>query len=106
MPQHGELRVWWIPQIPMKAFFVPVANVVEAKVLLDALAEYDKFQFENRIKPDYSNSGGLHVFDVNDDHDGPEGSWYDWYDQEGEDLDHYTLEEIRANPPKWENDDA
>lgn len=39
----GALRVWHIPQVPGKAFRVPVASVDEAKVLLRALAQYDLF---------------------------------------------------------------
>lgn len=40
MPKHGDLRVWWIPQIPGKMFQVPVANVLEARLLYDTLAAY------------------------------------------------------------------
>lgn len=50
----GALRVWWIPQVPMSPFRVDVANVEEAKLLLRTLADYDIFQFENNMKPDYS----------------------------------------------------
>lgn len=42
---------------------------------MDVLADYDQFQFENRIKPDYCNMGGLLM--VDDD-----GEWVDWYDEE------------------------
>jgi len=54
-----KLRVWWIPQVPGKPFYVPVDSVKEGRKLLEVLADYDAFQFENRIKPDYSNAGGL-----------------------------------------------
>lgn len=60
---------------------VPLASeqVRQALNLLDCLAEYDKFQFENRIKPDYCNAGGL-VYE----HDGEGGfEWCSWYDCEG-----------------------
>jgi hypothetical protein len=57
-PTAVELRVWWIPQVPMKPFSYPVPNVATAKLLIDALAQYDLFQFENGIKPDYCNTGG------------------------------------------------
>ena len=43
-----KIRVWWIPQIPMKAFYVPVNSVEEARLVLDMLAKYDMFQFENK----------------------------------------------------------
>lgn len=82
----GDLRVWWIPQVPMKPFIVPVETVGEARKLLDALAKYDAFQFENLVKPDYSNAGGLSVFE--------DGEWTDWYDEEGNDID--TKKELTA----------
>jgi Superinfection exclusion gene product 17 len=81
-PAQGALCVWWIPQIPMEAFHVPVADLAQAKLLLDALADYDRFQFENRVKPDYCNAGGLLIFE--------DGDWSDWYDPEsGDDFDTY-----------------
>lgn len=80
-PTQGQLRVWWIPQVPGKPFNVDVANIREAKLLLKALANYDIFQYENRIKPDYCNAGGLQTWD------GKEWEWEDWYDEEGNGID-------------------
>ena len=91
-----KLRVYWIPQVPMKAFHVPVSSLREARLILRTLADYDIFQFENRVKPDYCNAGGLDVFDPEDDHDGPDGSWCTWYDEDDRDIDHLTDEEIAA----------
>jgi len=91
---HGSLKIWWIPQIPMKSFEVEVDNLVQAKLLLDVLADYDEFQFKNKIKPDYSNAGGLMIYS-NDDKD-----WVDWTDEDGETIGKYTLEEIRNHFPK------
>ena len=54
-----KLRVWWIPQVPMTPFFVPVATIEEGKKICEVLADYDQFQFNNRIKPDYCNAGGM-----------------------------------------------
>lgn len=82
-PVTGDLRVWWIPQDPGEQFYVYVKNVREAKLVLDLLANYDLFQFKNRIKPDYCNAGGLQRFDA-DDVDPSEGydGWADWYDDD------------------------
>ena len=91
-----QLRVWWCPQIPCKAFHWPVTSLVEGRMLLDALAQYDLFQLEHNIKPDFCNAGGLQVFDPEDDHDGPNGSWSDWYDDDGRSIDDFTLDELRA----------
>lgn len=57
-----KFKVWWMPQIPMKAFEIEVPTLEEGKRLCDTLAKYDAFQFENRIKPDYANVGGVSVF--------------------------------------------
>lgn len=59
MTGHAEFRVFWIPQVPMKAFRYDVPSLDAGKMLCDALARYDLFQFENRVKPDYANAGGI-----------------------------------------------
>ena len=46
-----KLRVSWYPQIPCKAFRVEVGSVSEGVKVMDMLADYDRFQLENRIKP-------------------------------------------------------
>ena len=76
--KEGDLRVWWIPQVPGQPFHVPVASVAEARLLVDALAAYDAFQYRNRIKPDYSNAGGLEVFE--------DGEWCEWSDEDGDEI--------------------
>lgn len=109
-PQHGDLKVSWIPQVPMEPYEVKVANLIEARLVLDTLALYDLFQLEHNIKPDYCNAGGLLVFDATDDHDGPDGSWCDWHDDAGNDIDRFTLIQFRKlakeDRPKWELADA
>ena len=66
----AKLRVWWVPQIQGKRFEREVPNITTGKSLLDVLGDYDLFQFENSIKPDYSNAGGLEVF--------VRGKWEEW----------------------------
>lgn len=80
----NQLQVWHVPQVPMKAFRVDVSSPQEAKKILDVLANYDIFQFENHIKPDYCNAGGLEVFE--------DGEWSEWADPEtGESIDEIKL---------------
>lgn len=82
-----KLRIWWIPQIPGKPFHVLVPNLVTAKLLLETLANYDLFQLEHNIKPDYSNAGGLQIFQ--------DGDWEDWYDEStGDDIDDLSFEQL------------
>lgn len=68
----ASLKVWWVPHIPMKAFEVEVESVEQGAFLLDVLAHYDLFQYENKVKPDYCNIGGLVMLD--------DGEWVDWFD--------------------------
>ena len=75
MSKTGDLKVWWIPQIPGKPFEVEVPTLDEGRRLCAVLAAYDLFQYRNRIKPDYSNAGGVVVF--NED-----GEWEDDVDEE------------------------
>lgn len=79
MPNEGNLRVWHIPQVPGKPFYVLVASPEEAIKVLDILASYDMFQYENFIKPGYCNASGLTVFE--------DGEWTEWYNDDGEDID-------------------
>ena len=82
----GDLQVWWIPQIPMEPFEVDVKSVEEGVKILIVLADYDIFQFKNKVKPDYSNVGGLRRWCANSDGEGKPG-WEDWYDEETGDED-------------------
>jgi hypothetical protein len=87
MPKQGDLKVWHIPQIPGKSFEVAVNNIEEAKIILNILADYDIFQYENNIKPDYCNLQGLIVYDEDADGDG-NSDWVDWEDEDGNDILH------------------
>jgi hypothetical protein len=71
------VKVWWVPQVPMKAFEFPVPDIKAGALLCDALAKYDLFQYENHVKPDYSNAGGVAFLDE-------EGEWcdVDTYDED------------------------
>ena len=50
---------------------------------LYTLANYDLFQFENNIKPDYCNAGGLEEFNGKD--------WLEWEDEDGDNIDETIL---------------
>lgn len=90
--EKGNMRVWWIPQLPMEAFHFPVETVDEAILLLEALAEYDLFQLEHSVKPDFSNVGGLETFDGEE--------WSEFYDEDG-----MSVDEIRDAREEEENEE-
>lgn len=95
---ENKLRVWWIPQVPMKSFHVPVKTVEEGKKVMDMLAAYDEWQYENNIKPDFSNVGGIQMWDEE------EQDWIDWYletdDDYFEDVDEYCKQSEMADELK------
>ena len=103
-----RMRLWWIPQVPMKPFHVymddsslipyqppqkmRIAIMVElAKDKYRLLANYDQFQFENNIKPDYCNAGGLEILN-------PDGEWEEWYDENGDDISDLINRGVKSEP--------
>lgn len=87
-----ELRVWHIPQVPMKAFHVEVLSIDEAWKILNVLWNYDLFQYENKVKPDYCNMSGLEYFDEE------ENDWLEWEDGDGYDIkEHFENLKITMN---------
>jgi hypothetical protein len=86
--KNGDLRIWWIPQVPMEAFYVYIQSLVEAKKILTVLADYDMFQYNNNVKPDYCNVGGLQIYEKE------EGEWLDWESEDGESIDDLSISEL------------
>lgn len=75
------LRVWWMPQVQCDAFYVHVESFSEGVMVMNVLANYDLFQFEHNIKPDYCGSGGIEqrLCDMGQE-------WESWEDEDtGED---------------------
>ena len=64
-------------------------SLEEAELVNKTLARYDLFQFDNRIKGDYCNTGGLLVYE--------DGDWFDWHDDEtGDDFDQFLRDKALA----------
>lgn len=85
-----KLRVSHFPQVPCKAFHVEVNSIEEAIKIMDVLANYDIFQYENRIKPDYCNVTTLEIWEEDCDGEGNPG-WSNWHDEYGYNVDDYVL---------------
>ena len=64
----------------MKPFYVEVESIEEAWKILNTLWDYDIFQFENNVKPDFCNTSGLEYFDEK------EQNWCEWFDDDGNDI--------------------
>lgn len=72
MPKY---RAWYIPQVPMKAFEFDTENLLEAKVVLDAIERFSLFEYANNVKPYYCDASGIAEWDEENQ---------DWYDVEEE----------------------
>lgn len=72
-----KLRVCHIPQVPScDPFIVEVEDLKHAKFISDMLADYDLFQYENKIKPDYNNANFVEEWCEE------EQEWLFWCDEE------------------------
>ena len=80
---NKNFRVEHFPQIPCKPFIVEVGSIEEGKKIMDVLANYDLFQFDNRIKGDYANATVFEEWDES------EKEWLEWCDEEGKNIDEY-----------------
>ena len=82
-PNNGTLRLYWHPNLPAKddPFYVNVNSAEEAVHLADALASYDGYLFTQKLREDYTNTGGLEVFKGDE--------WEDWKSSDGTPFDKY-----------------
>ena len=82
-PNNGTLRLYWHPNLPAKddPFYVNVNSAEEAVHLADTLASYDGYLFTQKLREDYTNTGGLEVFKGED--------WEDWESSDGTPFDEY-----------------
>jgi hypothetical protein len=93
MNKTSKYRIWWIPQVPGPTFYHEVKTLREGKTLYEALAFYDLFQFKNKIKGDYANTGGLQEF-LDDE------GWCDWMDEKtGKEISEIEYDELPTENP-------
>lgn len=79
-------RVWHVANIPGKPFHVEVESLSKAKLVLDTLGFYDLHLEATGVRGDYSNVGGIQVWE--------DGEWVDHEDYDGEADEH----EVRLLP--------
>ena len=85
LAKQGDLCVWHNPQVgAVDSFYFPVPDVESAKVVLNLLADYDLWQFENNIKGDYASASGLMQYEVSNN--GDFDNWVEWTTEEGYDI--------------------
>lgn len=81
----NRLRVVHYPKMPCNPFYYEVADVIQAYVVKDALAEQSLFLEKEGIVTDYSNA--IYVQEANGF-----GGWVDYYNEEHDmDFDEYCV---------------
>jgi hypothetical protein len=51
-----KYKAWYIPQVPMDSFEVETDNVDFAIKLYETLVKFSIFEYNNKVKPDYSDA--------------------------------------------------
>ena len=77
--EEGDMRVWWIRNVPNEPTYYAVRSVSEAISMLDRFAEQDL-----KDPSIETNAGGLEVLE--------DGEWSEWYSKEGKDIDELIAE--------------
>ncbi|QSL99815.1 hypothetical protein SEA_ODAY_71 [Gordonia phage ODay] len=78
-PQPGDLKIWYIHQVPGKPYSQAVPDIATGQAILDAVYQVALFGLEHRWWPDFANMGGISRYEKYDD--GDEG-WFDLDDEE------------------------
>ena len=94
-----KFRVWYIPQIPWKQYSVMVNTLEEWIIALSSIIWLSIFEFENNIKPDYSDASWMEYFYTDKDTleytdkediteiDWIKWVWQEWFNEEWESID-------------------
>ena len=79
MENATRFKIFYIPQVPMPAFEREYEDFETAKEVLNAIINFSIFEFDNNVKPDYSDVAGI--------------SYWEEAEQDWEDIDDMLWEE-------------
>ena len=79
MENATRFKIFYIPQVPMPAFEREYEDFETAKEVLNAIINFSIFEFDNNVKPDYSDVAGI--------------SFWEEAEQDWEDIDDMLWEE-------------
>lgn len=89
-----KLKVIHTSPFPGDSFEYPVSDLIQAWIVLNTLAAYDEFQIAKGIRPDFSSTQILLVWDAEEE-EWVEYSANDYYDVGVEDITDLTLDELK-----------
>lgn len=75
MENATRFKIFYIPQVPMPAFEREYEDFETAKEVLNAIINFSIFEYDNNVKPDYSDVAGISYW---------EEAEQDWEDVEEE----------------------
>lgn len=78
---HERYRAVYVPQVPMHALTVEVDSLEHAVIALESITALSIFEFENRVKPDYSDMALIERWDA---------EFAEWEHVEAEEWEHLT----------------
>lgn len=81
----SKLRIAYIPQVPGEPFYKEVDGLSSAKLVAETVIGLSTFEYENNIKPDYTDFLDLEEF--------VDGEWISWEDDFGSDFSEW-LEKV------------
>ena len=81
-----KLRIYYTI-LGTDTYYQSVSTPEEAKIAIDAIANFVNFQVDNGVFPDHCSTAGLEEYDET------EQEWYTWYDDKGLDFDEHFNEE-------------
>lgn len=79
MENATRFKIFYIPQVPMPAFEREYEDFETAKEVLNAIINFSFFEYDNNVKPDYSDVAGI--------------SYWEEAEQDWEDIDDMLWEE-------------
>src|ERR1035437_129206 len=98
----NKLRVVHYPQVPCEPFVVDVKDEVEAKKIIDVLANQHLFLFKNKFIPDYANIVSIEMWDdtPNEEDGGKPYGWSNYHNEEEEGMEWAEFEETYLTDKK------
>lgn len=79
-----------------KPYYKEVSFVEEAKIIVDAIADFVNAKIDEGVFPDHCSTAGLEEYDEE------EKEWDTWYDENGLDFDeHFNMENMLETQPEF-----
>ncbi|WPH57839.1 hypothetical protein [Mycobacterium phage WXIN] len=75
--QPSQFKIWYTHQVPGPAYEQEVESPEVGQKILDAIYAVALYQYDNKMIPDYANTGGVIYLD-------PDGDWIDYHPEDWE----------------------